>query len=66
MKVLVGEFTFLEAVRDGIEQAITHNAFEIEVAEDYDIDLLLNKYEGYLVPSVYTYPIIDSQIKETQ
>ncbi len=62
MKVLVGEFTFLEELRDGIDQAIIHKADEIDVPDNYDLDLLLEKYEGYLIPSLYHYHIIDERI----
>lgn len=63
MKVLVGEFTFLEELRDGIDQVVIHKADEIDVSDDYDLELLLENYEGYLLPSLYKYHIIDERIK---
>ena len=58
MKVLVGNFTFLEDLRDGVDEVLVHEGTKvIDVPDDYDLELLLEEYEGYLVPSLYRYVI---------
>ena len=62
MKVLIGSFTFLDEKLDGAHRAIIHEAKEIELTDDFDLELLLIENDGYLIPSMYTGQIVDERV----
>lgn len=65
MKVLVGNMTFFDLNIDGKLEAHIHSATEINLSDDYDVELLLNEYECYLIPELYNGKIIYTNYIDT-
>lgn len=63
MKILVGSFTFFDEQIDGYNRAIIHNAVEIEGDENDDdfLESLIVGNQGYLIPELYQFEIIDER-----
>lgn len=58
MKVLAGNITFFDLNIDGKLEAHIHSVAELNLSDDYEVDLLLNEYECYLIPELYKGKII--------
>jgi hypothetical protein len=59
IKIFVGNFTFLDETIDGMHECIINSIEGVYKAIDEDqadimSEKLLEQYDGYLIPSIYT------------
>jgi len=59
IKIFVGDFTFLDEQIDGMHECIINSIEGVYKAIDEEqayiiAEKLLEEYEGYLIPSIYT------------